>query len=377
VKYDAVVIGAGPAGSSCAAELANRGMRVLLLDKKRFPRQKLCGGCVSSRINPYLPKGWQVSILNPVKGAILGFKDIYEKRKVDIPVAWTVDRSLFDTFLLREAERKGADVLESAEFFFFEDNESFFKVITSAGVFKTDFLIGADGFYTKVGRQLGYRRRQYFRSVEVEGEGNLKEEVFIKIGVVSRGYFWIFPKRDKVNIGIATTGKEQLPEVLKECVTNGSPFNLRRTGKPKSWPIPFSTKREDIHLGKGKVVLVGDAAGLVDPLLGEGIYYAVRSGILAGKFIADGKPEEYRKAVLKEIAPELIYAAKIANLAYRFQEIAFRMGKSYAIEQFFHLLSGRENFKSIYMKGLPLFFLYMLESFAKKTARSIFKQGRL
>jgi len=105
VRYDAVVVGAGPAGAMTAYHLSRGGLKVLLLEKKRLPRFKLCGGCLSARIDPYLPEGWKAKVLNTIRGGILGFRGKeFVSRSSEREVAYIVDRSDFDMFL---SQREG------------------------------------------------------------------------------------------------------------------------------------------------------------------------------------------------------------------------------------------------------------------------------
>ena len=364
MRFDAVVVGGGPAGASTARFLAQKGVKVLLVEKEKLPRFKLCAGCLSARVVPLLPEGWESEVLNTVKGGLLGFRGIrFHRRRSPEAVAYIIDRASFDHFLVKRASEEGAQVWEGVEFLGFEEHGGVLLVRTSAGAVETDFLIGADGFYTKVGKQLGFRKRRFFRSVEFWTGGDLREEVVIDIGLVRRGYGWIFPKGDRVSVGLATAGRENPLEVLRDYVRNHPFLKTEVVTGVKGWMIPFATRREELHLGRGRVLLVGDAANMVDPLLGEGIYY----GILGGRLLAEaivqspGRAlEEYTRRVEENILQELCYAGKIAQLAYTFQGTAFRMGGGHALDRFLELLSGKRSYKDLYKKGLREFVISLL-----------------
>ncbi len=363
MRYDAVVVGGGPAGASTARFLAQKGAKVLLIEKKKLPRFKLCAGCLSARIAPLLPAGWESEVLNIVKGGFLGFRgERFHHRISTEPVAFVIDRASFDHFLVKSAVESGADLWEGTEFLDFEGDRTL-RVRTSRETVETDFLIGADGFYTKVGKQLGYQKRKFFRSVEFWTEGDLKDEVVIDVGIVKRGYGWIFPKGERMSVGLATTGRENTLEVLKSYVREHRLLNSVEVIGVKGWMIPFTTDKGDLHLGRGRVLLVGDSANMVDPLLGEGIYY----GILGGKLLAEAlaeRPEsvlgEYRGRIEREIFPELYYAGRIARLAYAFQKTAFRMGGGFTMDRFLRLLKGETGYRELYIRGLPDFLKSLL-----------------
>ncbi len=184
MKFDAVVVGSGPAGAKTAEELARRGLKVLLLEKKKLPRFKLCGGCISKRTISLLPEGWESQVLNTIKGGILGFRgrEFIEKTSHK-EIAYIVDRSSFDFFLTMKAVEAGAVLWENTAFLGFEEDR-YIRVKTSKGDVVTDFLVGADGFYTRVGKQLSYKKRKFFRSVEFWTDGHLEGKVVIDLGLV-------------------------------------------------------------------------------------------------------------------------------------------------------------------------------------------------
>lgn len=372
MKYDAIVIGGGPAGSSTSYHLSKAGLRVLLVEKEPLPRFKLCAGCLSARALKLLPKGYESLLLNKIRAGRLGYRGVEDYRlETKEEIAYIVDRKDFDFFLVNEALKAGTELIQG-EFLSFEEEKGGYKVYTSKGVFRSNFLIGADGAHSRVAKLIGFKGKSLFKSLEFFTEGDLKEEVLIEIGWVSRGYLWVFPHGDGISVGIATTGKEDLLKILKDY----SSLKGIKYKHPKGWHIPFPQK--ELHLGRERVMLVGDSASMTDPLLGEGIFYALWAGQALSKSIIQNpsQPIKVYKKLIKPIQEELLKANKIASLAYSFQYVAYNMGKDYALKNFYKVLLGEKSYKELYWKGWVSFLkhltLLQLKSILKKHERGSF-----
>ncbi|HAV40315.1 MAG: geranylgeranyl reductase family protein [Aquificota bacterium] len=360
MRYDAIVVGGGPAGASTAYHLSKKGLKVLLVEKERLPRFKLCAGCLSARALKLLPEGYEKLLINRIRVGRLGYRGLEEyKLEAGKEIAYIVDRRDFDHFLVEKALEAGADLLQ-ASFLGFEKEGQGYRVYTSSGSVLSDFIVGADGANSKTADILGFGKRRAFKSLEFFTEGDLKEEVLIEIGWVSRGYLWVFPHGDGISVGIATTGKEDLLKILREY-SNKKGIKFIH---PKGWHIPFP--EGDLRLGRDRVLLVGDSASMTDPLLGEGIYYALWAGRLASEAIVKS-PQEPLKAyreLLRPLKEELLSAGKIAKLAYRFQYVAYKMGRDYALKNFYRVLLGEKSYGELYLKGLFEFLKHLtIESF--------------
>lgn len=368
-RYDVLVVGAGPAGIAAAKYLSERGLRVLIVERKDLPRFKLCGGALSSRFSQYLPMDFRKKVLNTINRGILGFKGKKHVLREKHGVAYIIDRSDFDFFLLEKALDGGVELWEGVGLIDFEKEGGSFIAETTKGKVKIDFIIGADGFYSNVAKKIGYKKEKFYKSIEFTAEGEMDfESVIIEIGLVKRGYLWIFPKGDLLNVGIASTGTENLIKIVWKYLKKQKLVRIKKTYKPKGWFIPFTEIQRDIHLGKDRILLTGDAGNFVDPLLGEGIYYAYLSGIKAGKAIAKnpGNPIEVYKDEVKEMVREFIYAGKIAKLAYNFQKVAFLMGGGESLENYMELLKGNTTYEKLYKSGwvdfLKSFFFSLIKS---------------
>ncbi|WP_333784399.1 geranylgeranyl reductase family protein [Thermocrinis sp.] len=352
MKFDAVVVGGGPAGAMSAYELSKSGLKVLLIEKSTLPRFKLCAGCLSARIEKLLPTGWTHLIKHTIKVGTLG----YEGREFfTLPhsstLAYIVDRSEFDYFLVKKALEAGAEVWDECEFLGLNKGKRI-EVLTSRGKAKAEFLIGADGFYSKVAKALGYKKDKFFRSLEFFSETGLDQEVRIDIGLVERGYAWVFPN----SVGIASAGKDDLLEILRNYTKR---LGLKENPKIHGWHIPYLEKEGDFHSGSERILLVGDASNCVDPLLGEGIYYAVYGATLATRAILANPSDpalEYKR-LCKPMLKDLIYAGRIARIAYRFQKWAYKWSKKEALRAYYKLLTGEYTYKSLFFKAWLRLFL--------------------
>ncbi|GAB6078838.1 geranylgeranyl reductase family protein [Hydrogenobaculum acidophilum] len=358
-RYDVIVIGGGPAGAGASYELADAGAKVLVLEKAKYPRPKLCAGCISKRSIHLFP---DFNIKNTIKGGILGFKgEVFVEKKKD-ECAVIVDREEFDYVLISKAQEKGAKLLEETTAKDIELTPTVRKVITDKGIFEADYIIGADGYHSITRKSIACKdtSRKFFMAMEVRvPKEDLKDfpddEVLIDIGVVKRGYGWYFPQGEFVNIGIATAEKEDLLNIFKNYAKNHKlfPIDLSKY-RIKSWFIPFTSKAQDLRLGRDRVFLTGDAGAMVDPLLGEGIRYAYLSGSLSARAIKLAKKDAntlYERFVKNTILEDLVYAGKIASIVYNIQELSFKLSQDKALYMFFELLKGEKTYKDLYRWG--------------------------
>jgi geranylgeranyl reductase family protein len=281
-SYDAVVVGAGPAGSLAAYRLASAGASVLLLDKARFPRDKPCGGGVTIRALNELPFG-----IDPV---VEGVVDRFElrlghrrgfSRRAHAPLALMTQRRRLDAYLVEQAVAAGAE---------FRDGVRVSRV--AQGEVDGDsaqVVIGADGANGVTARSLGLRTD---REHGVALEGNLANEavdperfarrLVLEFGTVPGGYGWVFPKGDHVNVGVGgweTEGPRLREHLARLCRAHG--LDVAALTEVRGHRLPL--RRQGSALAGGRVALVGDAAGLVDPLSGDGMYEAFLSANLAAR----------------------------------------------------------------------------------------------
>jgi geranylgeranyl reductase family protein len=288
-RYDAIVVGAGPAGSTAAYRLAAAGADVLLLDRARFPRDKPCGGGVTERAARLLPFS-----LDPVVEDVATKVDLrlrYGKtieRGDGVPLVYLTQRKRLDHYLAGQAARAGADFRDGVKVTAVESGEVGVAVVADGERLEADALVGADGVNGMTARTLELGGNQH---VGVALEGNLansrlradyRGKIVLEFGVVPGGYAWVFPKGEHANFGVGGWGSEgpALRDHLRQlCDVHGvSADDLEEV---RGYRLPLRSPRST--LASGRSLLVGDAAGLIDPVSGDGIF----EGFLSSQYAAD------------------------------------------------------------------------------------------
>ena len=328
---DVIIAGAGPAGSLAAYELAQHGVSVLILEKSRFPRYKVCGAGLTHKILKEIPFDVSPVFETRIHTFIFssGFKNVFSRNSPD-PMIYCTMRDKFDACLLDKAITAGARIRYGEKVTEVQQDSSSVSVITRSGTFWTKLVIGADGASSAVARSA--RLRENIMSglaweaeikVDTSAVKTFSKTVFLDWGAFPGGYGWVFPKGDHFSIGVggpANLSKWMMPYYRNFIVylETTSGIKVLETMSLKSWPIPVRIKKSRFH--RERVLVAGDAAGLTDPLTGEGIYYAIRSGKLASAACYDylqgneSSLESYTWAVNKELMNELLEANHIKNI---------------------------------------------------------------
>jgi len=352
-RFDALIVGAGPAGSFAAERLARGGVRVALFDGRPPGDPKACGGGVTSKALRAWPH-----LLEAV-GRTINELDLYSPSgkhlhlELDEPFA-VYSRIAFDTFLRERARQAGAQVFaEKVSARGFKQTADGWTVRTQSGAeFSCDWLVGADGANSAIGKKLAGALPPAEMEVAFGYRAPLPEEreaatvvAFLPKWV---GYAWAFPRLDHISFGIATTqdafDHDALDKLLWDFMVSYyeaaarnrmwlwlSPRNapqevrardirkrLEKTAERYAARIPGLEPRTwDTRRACGeRWALLGDAAGFADPVTGEGIYYALRSAELFADVYLAGSPAEYETRWRADFGRELQRASQMRRKFY-------------------------------------------------------------
>ena len=348
--YDVIVVGAGPGGTTACRYCARAGLKTLLIDKDQFPRYKVCGGCLSLKTVRLL----NLDLGPVVENTVSAVKFTYRARDPllidsEDTIGLMVMRDRFDAFLVREAVKEGSEFLDGDRVLEARELGNGTEVVLTSGKrLSCQYLMGADGAESVIAKSFPFSLRK-IRGDEVGLQSEVpyssaiyfkKEDlrrVHLDFGRIPKGYGWVFPKKEGLSIGVGGVfrgGEKNIHQYFRDFVQDLKLIPGRKVEKTLGHRLP-------VYDGAGQkvsyknVLLVGDAGGMIDPLTGEGIYYAIRSGMLAAEAVLRSKEKGnlagalYQTSVQEQIFLHLQWALHVSRIIYRFPRLSYRTLRQY------------------------------------------------
>jgi geranylgeranyl reductase family protein len=336
--WDVVVVGAGPAGSSAARVAAEAGASVLLLDRAEFPRYKTCAGGLIGASLACIPDSVLATVEDRTRTATFTLDG---RRPVTIedsaPFLGMVDRTRFDAALVQAAQDAGAQFRDGVAVKGVAELHDGVVLDTTAGGVLARVVVGADGSASRIARYVGVRHRVADLGLEDEipvDTAAWRGGIVIDWGRARGSYAWLFPKDDVVAVGvIQRTGD---PEASRAYLAEWKGrLGLSEAGTSHSDGHLTHWRESGSPLRRGNVLVAGDAAGLLEPWLREGISYALRSGCWAGQAAASGVLDDYVRRVQRELVPEQRAGAMLLAAFERWPWLLHRLLASSRSRRFF------------------------------------------
>jgi len=305
------------------------GAKVLLADRARFPRDKPCGGGLTGRAVRELPVDASPVVEDVVRSVEVRLR--YRKRfegRSETPLALMTQRRRLDAFLVEQAAAAGADFRDGVTVEGLTMGPDGATLTVGGRQVHGRALVGADGVNGRVARSAGLGGGILY-AIALEGNGPLRDEqrgrVTVELGVVPGGYGWVFPKDGHANYGVggwAAEGPRLREHLRRLCDAHGVELGGLTDLHGRRLPI-----RRTSAVRSGPVILVGDAAGLVDPLSGDGIYEALVSARLAAAAILAGRLDDYEDELSAELGRFAETSWKAKLVLDRHPRIAFEIAR--------------------------------------------------
>ncbi len=317
-EFDIIIVGAGPSGSIAALLLSGHGLKVAVLDKEKFPRDKICGDAISAdvvnqlfKIDDSLGKEFLATVEKESSGGVTFFAPNKKKLEISFSNPITPDaggfiskRIDFDFFLFNQLKSKAdIEIIENEKISNILNEGEFIIVEGENSSYQCKMILAADGANSIVRNKLSINKiernhhsagvRQYWENVKGFNDKKHIELHFYK--ELLPGYFWVFPLPDnKANVGLgilsSTVSKKKinLREKLADTISSNAELKARFAEampleKVQGFGLPIGSKKRSIS--GNRYLLLGDAAGLIDPFTGEGIANAIRSARVASEHV--------------------------------------------------------------------------------------------
>ncbi|AWG20803.1 geranylgeranyl reductase [Flavobacterium faecale] len=369
-SFDVAIIGSGPAGASAAFELSKSGISTVIIEKEILPRYKTCGGGFVFRGLKNMP----FDISSVIEKQFYSIDTYFSNKQShlttarDQPIITMIMRDSFDNLIVEKAKENGVTLLQDhkVESITFGENQI---LHTNQGPIQAKFIIAADGALSPIAKMTGWvETRLIIPALEYEVEvpaadfERLSQNVRFDIDAIPYGYGWCFPKKNHLSIGVAVMIKSNKKINLKEYYAT----YLKTLGiteiiseSAHGFVIPVAPRTDNFV--RKNVFLVGDSAGLADPLVAEGISNAILSGVQAAQAIAEAALDPEKAAALYHakleatILPEIRTGAKLSHYFYNqktFRDLVLKKYGQKVAEAMTDLFMGERTYPSDYKASI-------------------------
>jgi geranylgeranyl reductase family protein len=363
--YDVAVVGAGPAGCTAAWAAASAGCRVLLLEKAAMPRYKTCGGGIVGASAQALPPGVTLPLKDEVDAVEFTMNGRLRRvRRTGRPLFGLLDRAEFDTALAQAAVAAGATLRDGTAVQRVEEDAEGVRLSLAGGeVVRAAVAVGADGSASRLGAYVGVRLSEVDLGLEAEipvppdVAALWRGRVLLDWGPLPGSYAWVFPKGDTLTVGVisARGDGEATRRYLRDFIAR---LDLQRFPPSVSSGHLTRCRQEGSPLYRGRILVAGDAAGLLEPWTREGISYALRSGRLAGQAaarMAAGAPGDYEAAIEATLGREMRVGRQLRQ-AFQHRPLAFHAAVTLvpaAWRIFSDVVRGNTTFPDVLQRRAP------------------------
>jgi geranylgeranyl reductase family protein len=367
IDLEVAVVGGGPAGATCARHLAHADVEVAILEKNPPPRYKTCGGGLVPRARRLLAANLESAVESECRVVEMNLLDAGLSFRLERPqplVSMTM-RSTLDRLLVEKARNAGARLITPCRITALRRNTDTVILETDRGPVQARYLIAADGAASPIAKAAGWPvNSRIIPALESEirvGERDLARfagSARFDFGFLPHGYAWVFPKKAHLSIGCLSTrrGTRDLKAWLDRYLLRlglGSPLARKDHG----FIIPMAPRPGGLM--RQRVLLIGDAAGLADPISAEGISHAAMSGRFAAEAIArhlddrQAVQRNYERALDRDVLTELRLARLLAPIVYNYprvrRTVMHRVG-TVLCELMGDLFCGKRTYRSLLLR---------------------------
>ncbi len=380
--YDVIIVGSGPAGSSAAWRLAQAGLAVAVLEKAALPRYKTCGGGIIGRAIQALPLDVHHVVEQDCHAAQLNVlpSSLSFTTHRSTPIVSMTMRDQFDYALLSAAQAAGAVVHQRCAVEDVSLRGEVVTVATNQGSMNAKFVVAADGALSAVARKMRMAdgrvlipALEYEVTVPQDRLDSFRGVARFDFGVLPRGYAWVFPKKDHLSIGVLSMAQRG-SDVKGAMARYLDLLGCRDVTQVEQHGFVIPIRPRKGPFAEQRILLVGDAAGFADPVTGEGISFAVRSGLMAAQSLIDGDLDEatvsetYRRMLDEAILPELRTGRWLARLLYdcpRLRFWAFLQQGQRLCEAVTDVMAGKRTYRDLAFNPRALLRLLSIHHFKR------------